>query len=117
VLARCSVVMERFNADCFLWYPYVTYSSPTSYDSPRTPDVNTNFTLIGTHFDLYNQPHMNYFNIFYYNCDLSYINTDLLKKANVILSFDFIYPFARHNILIAIVNIVGIPTCIQHLST
>jgi hypothetical protein len=34
---------------------------------------------------------MHCFNIFYYNCDLSYVNTDLLKHAIVILSFDFIY--------------------------
>jgi hypothetical protein len=89
---------------------------------------------------------MKYLNIFYYNCDLSYTNTDLLKHANVISS-DFIYPSARHNIFIypsarhnifiypsarynifiypparhnifiPTVNIVGIPTCVQQLST
>ena len=96
---------------------WITYSSPTSYDSPRTPDITlthqTSIRNILRRPQKYIQPQW----IIYHRCNLSHISTDFWKQTIIILSFNFIYLSARYNILVLIVNIVGIPTCSQHLLT
>ena len=61
-----------------------------------------------------------------YGREVSVVTTDVTFHIKVQTSentrslfypLNFIYLFARYNILVLIVNIIGIPTCSQHLLT
>ena len=94
------------------------YSSPTSYDSPRTPDATLTPPTSrqwGTYFDILRSfPKVS--ELFYNRCKLLYINTDSEITRLLFYLLNFIL-YARCNILVLMVNIVGIPTCSQHLLT